>query len=60
MEFTFNSVEDYEVTVKAPGRNTNITRSGLSKTKGTSCLSTKSAKYMLNKKKITTMTSTRF
>jgi hypothetical protein len=51
IRITFNSLEDSEIIVQASGSNTNNARSHLSKKKGTSCLSTKGANYMLNDKR---------
>jgi hypothetical protein len=48
-EITFNSLQESKVIVQAPGSNTDNARSDLSKKKDTSCLSTKSANYVLNK-----------
>jgi hypothetical protein len=50
IQITFNSLEKSEVIVQTHGNNTNKACSDLSQTKGTSCLSTKSANCVLNEK----------
>jgi hypothetical protein len=47
---TSKSLENSKMIVQAPGSDTNEACSDLSKTKGTSCLSSESANYVLNNK----------